>query len=168
MDAIQRQSPGSIFAEWVSKKKLNLRNFVHSKLSEFGFFRSLRKSSLILQEKAKQLVERTFRHINHVLDAVAKPVKVAKEVSFVRQVLFDGLAHAFIQELRMRCRVEESIEISRVVQYLHVARCVASHWTPEQQPEPFSWIRILCPLRARQIAFWSKTAGIVLADIALN
>jgi hypothetical protein len=86
---------GSAFAEQVRKHLLNLRNFAHHNLSEFVFVRPLRKLSL--PKEPNSFVERTFRHIDHILDAHAKRAKVAKELCSVQQVLFDGLAYALIQ-----------------------------------------------------------------------
>ena len=54
-------------------------------------------------------------HVDERFDPSAEPVVAPQEGGLVRQVLLDGLEDALVQELCVRRRVEEAVEVRRIV-----------------------------------------------------
>jgi len=91
-------------------------NFFRCQRSKFFLFGTLREQPVVLLQKAKEQVEGALGHVERAFDALAKFVVTAQEPSFVGQVMLDGALDAVIEKFRMRGRVEETVEITRVVQ----------------------------------------------------
>ena len=78
----------------------------------------------MLVEEAEQQIDGSIRHIHNGLDTAAKLIVTCEEFGLPRQVFFDRLAHARVEELGMWGRIKEAVKICRVVQDFNIAiRC---------------------------------------------
>jgi hypothetical protein len=64
----------------------------------------------------KEQVKRPLRHVDDLLDFLAKGIIAPQKACLVREVLFNRLLNAIVKKLRVRRRVEVPVEISGVIQ----------------------------------------------------
>ncbi len=81
-------------------------------MSEFLLAAPLRKRAAVLVEEAEQKVGCTVGHVDDIRHFAPEGVIGLEEARFGGQIDIDRPLDAFVQELGMRRRIEEAVEIS--------------------------------------------------------
>ena len=118
---IRPPGSGAGIGEHLAVNRFNPSDLVIGQRGKFLFLAAVGKSTAILVQEPEQKVRQPLRHIDHQVQFPAKCVVALQERGLSRQVAFDGLLHASIQKFGVRRRIEEPVEIVRIVQHPNVA-----------------------------------------------